>query len=574
MDLTKYLKSNLSLILIFCSLLTVAQEYDWNLATGGNPARNGLSRHYGPMENPELLWSGGEYAAYAGNPVIEGDKLIVYRRTAASPQTESWIVCYNVYDGTEIWRAQLPLDPGSERYSKVSAVYDGRVYATRAAGSTQPSKLYALDLDDGSMLWGSEDDVTESSCETVSFAENGDVIAGNYTNILCINPQDGTTTWSLSRQALSSDGASVSCYGNKGYYWELSDNNSVVSVCDLSTGQYLYSSESIGTWGAQQQGLMVGGDGTIYAPRCSGGTNTDFLYSLTDKGDSFQVNWNFPMGYSFAGSHAVGPDGSVYTISRDFELVRLNQADGTVINTYSEIVAPNGLPIPNFAIGADGLVYYSMEDWPYYELFIFTPELEKLWSEEINGLRGVALGAGVMAINAKGVDIRAYDGRYRPVADAGEDQTVESAGFVYLNGSNSYDLDEEDILTFQWVAPDGIVLDDVNAEMPTFTAPTVTEDTDYEFYLTVFDGGLTSEPDTVVITVTYIININDFSKPAFSIYPNPSNGIFTIENLTGFQSLLGLDLLPKNKNRKWHHHQKTNNSISCHSSVIKGKFDT
>ena len=100
MNFTKFVKSNLLLILIFSSLFTIAQEYDWNLATGGNPARNGLSRHYGPMENPELLWSGGEYAAIPGNLVIEGDKLIVYRRTAANPYTESWIVCYNVYDGT------------------------------------------------------------------------------------------------------------------------------------------------------------------------------------------------------------------------------------------------------------------------------------------------------------------------------------------------------------------------------------------------------------------------------------------------------------------------------------------
>ena len=68
------------------------------------------------------------------------------------------------------------------------------------------------------------------------------------------------------------------------------------------------------------------------------------------------------------------------------------------------------------AIGDDGMVYLSVEDWPYYKLYIFTQELELLWGEEIYGLRGVALGDSVMAINGKNSIIRAYKGRPNPTA--------------------------------------------------------------------------------------------------------------------------------------------------------------
>lgn len=536
-----FLRINLFVIFVAFGVTSIAQTYDWNVATGGNSARNGATEHYGSLEEPEVLWSGGEYAAYAGYPVIEGDKLVVYRRTAANPSSESWIVCYNVYSGEELWRAQLPIDPNSDKYSKVSAVHNGRVFATRSGGSTQPSKLYALDLENGEILWGSENDVTESVSETVSFAENGDIIAGNYTKILCINPEDGTTKWILNRQALSSDGASVSCFNNKGYYWELISSNAVVSVCDLTTGEALYSSDALGTYGAQQQGLLVGNDGTVYAPKCSGGTNTDFIFSLTDTGSELNINWSYPMGYSFAGCHGVSPDGTVYTLSKDFELVRLDPADGSVINSTG-VLAGNGVACQHFAFGADGMLYYSLQDYPYYRFFIFNPELEEIWSEQINGLRGIALGDGVFVVNGKQNIIIAYDGRFKPVADAGPNQIVESGSFVTLDGSNSYDLDEGDVLEFQWTAPDGIILDNENSEMPTFTAPIVTEDTDYQFYLSVSDDAITSTTDTVVITVTYTINVDKISNSNFSIYPNPSQGVFSIKKLSNSEDILDMEI--------------------------------
>jgi len=97
-----------------------------------------------------------------------------------------------------------------------------------------------------------------------------------------------------------------------------------------------------------------------------------------------------------------------------------------------------------------------------------------------------------------------------PVADAGEDQTVDEGVLVYLDGSGSYD-DDSDVLLYSWTAPDGVTLDDPTAVNPSFTAPLLStnEAVDLVFILVVDDqiGGarVSSAPDEVTITV---LNIN------------------------------------------------------------------
>jgi len=435
------IKIFLFISIILLSFSINAQTINWNVPIGGNIGRSGLSQNLGPLVEPggepELFWSGGEYAKFAGHPVIEGDKLITYRRWASASQTEAWIVCYNVYDGTELWKITLPVDPQSDHYSKVSGVNNGQVYANRAGGESSPSWLYALDIETGDVLWQSEDKVTEQRTETVTFRENGDLIAGNWDKILCISKDDGSTLWELDRNSTSSDGNSVSIYGNKGYYWDKNGLDLLVSVCDLQTGEYLYSSDVItnGSIQIQQSGLMVGPGGTVYAPRSSNSA-TDSLVSLTDQGNSLTENWRYAIAWVTVGNHGVGPDGTVYTYSRDEEVVRLDPLTGEVINNSIQVTDDDldGLA-PSIAIGDDGMVYLAVEDYPFFKLYIFTPELELLWGEEINGLRGVALGDSVLAINAKGTIIRTYKGRPNPISGLDETNTKENI-VVYPNPSN------------------------------------------------------------------------------------------------------------------------------------------
>jgi hypothetical protein len=117
-----------------------------------------------------------------------------------------------------------------------------------------------------------------------------------------------------------------------------------------------------------------------------------------------------------------------------------------------------------------------------------------------------------------------------PVADAGADQMVDEGAEVTLDGSGSTDPDD-DALTYHWTAPGGITLSDANAVNPSFTAPEVTEDTEFVMTLKVNDGELDSESDEVIVTVSSKTNINEFTvdNNFVKVYPNPSNGFVNIE---------------------------------------------
>jgi hypothetical protein len=89
---------------------------------------------------------------------------------------------------------------------------------------------------------------------------------------------------------------------------------------------------------------------------------------------------------------------------------------------------------------------------------------------------------------------------HMPVANAGTDQIVNAGSVVSLNGGTSTDTDG-DQLSYNWTAPVGITLSSATSATPTFTAPDVKQDTQYEFSLKVYDGNVYSTEDKVVITV-------------------------------------------------------------------------
>ena len=88
-----------------------------------------------------------------------------------------------------------------------------------------------------------------------------------------------------------------------------------------------------------------------------------------------------------------------------------------------------------------------------------------------------------------------------PVAHAGPDQTVAVGTMVQLDGSGSWDADE-DALSYAWTEDIGNPVPDLlsgdSAERPMFT-PTAAGV--YQFSLTVSDGQVESAPDTVEVTV-------------------------------------------------------------------------
>lgn len=90
-----------------------------------------------------------------------------------------------------------------------------------------------------------------------------------------------------------------------------------------------------------------------------------------------------------------------------------------------------------------------------------------------------------------------------PTADAGSDQTVTQGTQVQLDGSGSFDPDNN-IESYNWVQTQGttVTLSNASAAKPTFTAPTVTGNPiTLIFKLTVKDSDGAESEDVVTITV-------------------------------------------------------------------------
>ncbi len=103
------------------------------------------------------------------------------------------------------------------------------------------------------------------------------------------------------------------------------------------------------------------------------------------------------------------------------------------------------------------------------------------------------------------VDVTVKHINKKPVVNAGADQEVDESIIITLDGSKSTDPDLNDNITYKWIAPAGIVLDDATAVKPKFTSPVIVEETkDYLFKLIINDGKLDSDTDRVIVKVIHL----------------------------------------------------------------------
>ena len=109
---------------------------------------------------------------------------------------------------------------------------------------------------------------------------------------------------------------------------------------------------------------------------------------------------------------------------------------------------------------------------------------------------------GVNTSSADSVDVTINADNDAPTASAGIDQAVDEGDVVTLTGLGSVDPEAQG-LTYTWVQTSGpgVILSDVNAAQPTFTAPDGLANTSVQFELQVSDGVNTSSADTVAITI-------------------------------------------------------------------------
>jgi hypothetical protein len=117
------------------------------------------------------------------------------------------------------------------------------------------------------------------------------------------------------------------------------------------------------------------------------------------------------------------------------------------------------------------------------------------------------------------VEISVFGDNDTPIADAGDDQTVLEKTAVTLDGSNSFDPDVDDIMTYQWNQTGGtaVTLSDPTSKVPTFETPNFDDAASQPliFELIVTDGqGDQSQEDSTTVTVSLIFIIS-YCKPGY-----------------------------------------------------------
>lgn len=103
------------------------------------------------------------------------------------------------------------------------------------------------------------------------------------------------------------------------------------------------------------------------------------------------------------------------------------------------------------------------------------------------------------------LDLEIVAGNQPPLANAGDDQSVDENQLVFLYGGGSFDADSPS-LSYRWAQVSGppVQLVDFTSATARFVAPLVDADTQAVFSLSVDDGALSTQDTTVVYILDYI----------------------------------------------------------------------
>ncbi len=386
------------LFVILSLMLYIPVNADWE-TVGGNSMRNGQSYIAGP-DSEELLWEGSEYALFAGQIYIDGDKLVTMRFQSIDYTP---IVCHDLYTGEILWEVDFP---GENSRSVPRGFRDGKVYAVNFQES-QHDTLYALDAHDGSILWTCEKTVPLGIIWAVVFAPNGDlIIPGSGATIVRIDHNTGQIIWETPRDLPNTGAEGLCVYDNTIYGWQGYINTpKTLTAWDLETGDEKYSSVGLPGDGDQETTPSISHDGTIFALRDGGN-----LHALTDTGSGFTELWDISIGPTSTWvQFGVGHDGVLLAPDRN-SLVSIDPANGSIVHRSPDLVNTSTL-VPRITIGGDGTIYLingAASEGAFYAL---TPDLQISWSINLpyNYYSGPALGSdGILAISGNGTTLKVF----------------------------------------------------------------------------------------------------------------------------------------------------------------------
>ena len=342
--------------IIFISLMFLqssdklsAQDIYHNWSTvGGNSNRTGYNDGFFGgaggflhiYSSPNTIW---------GMQIFTNNNRIATTRYVSLNPLKAIVAAYNSFSFNTSWTY------GSETgVFVVMGFNDDKVYV-RDFRQNGNDSIFALNADDGSVIWRSDFTVERGIIWTAVFADNGDLIlpGSGAKRIMRINHMNGDTVWTNSRIIPNTGAENMCVNGNTLYAWQggLTTPKTIIAI-DINAGQIKYSSNTLPGDGDQEIPMTVSESGVVYCIRDGG-----LMYALKDNGNGFTELWNkivpHPVGtYSQIG---INRDSSVY-IPFEKKVYRLDHTNGNAIDSSAELIS-SGTMNPRFAFDGSRNVY-------------------------------------------------------------------------------------------------------------------------------------------------------------------------------------------------------------------------
>lgn len=416
------------------ALATAAPAQDWT-NSGGNAGRNGLTGLLGP-DAADLAWSGGRQSVIAWQPVTDGATVYMVRQTDFPPEPdsdESPVVAMDIATGAELWFRDIPFESG-DWTTWIAGARGGLVFACRGGnGSTSSAPVYALDGATGDTVWISTDEVSSGAYDGVVFAPDGDLLIGDFRNLTRIDFDTGATVWSVPRTCSVSSSCGPASSGEAVYIADATSGGHIIKRLALATGALEYASPVMNGFTLQNT-PMVGPEGRIFLSRTQNNPAVDYFFAFEDTGAAIEELWNTEAGWTTTSEFCVGPDGSVYMISRDSTIERRDGQSGVLLDESASVAAQ--FLSPRMAADRDGRVFFSNGSFNDGRFFSFDADLTPRWDIAV---RNINIGApaiaadGTLIVCGVGSDVRAYRSE-RCDADFNGDGTVDTRDVLeFLN---------------------------------------------------------------------------------------------------------------------------------------------
>jgi outer membrane protein assembly factor BamB len=381
----------------------------WQVS-GGTSARDCRSDELGPT-TADLLWSGGRPSIIAWQPITDGNKVFMVRQTQFGSAPEgSPVVAMDLATGAELWAVHIPYEAG-DWTTWIAAAHSGLVFASRSGnGASVSAKMYALDQEDGSVVWASAADVNGGGYDGVMLTPDGDLLVGNFDSLMRIDVGDGSTVWSVPRLCAVSDSCGPALHGDAVYVADAVPGGHSIVRHDLATGAPQYSSPVMPGFTLQNM-PFVGPDGTVYLSRTQNNVDTDYFYAFEDTGTALVERWHVPAAWNTFTEHAVTPGGSPFMFAPGYELVRLDPVTGGTVDSAG--IFPECWYAVRMATDGNGTFSLGNGAFPPDQgrLRVFDANLDPLWDTPVTNINigGPAIGhGGALVVCGINTDVRVY----------------------------------------------------------------------------------------------------------------------------------------------------------------------